>query len=631
VQVERLYDSQEASARLSHAISTLTTDKDARIASLERELAAERHSFKARIADLEARLAEQQDSALQVQLRSADEREKMKEAVTRESKLLHDEIHAVTSRGELELMHSQKALEHTQHALDVAQQQQRQDAVTISNLEQQVSALEETLHKSWDDFQGLEQARHINNNLVAEVDDLRELRRERMHKEVAFLDSYKSDMVTADARMHELLQQNVRLTNEVAELEASAFEANDTAITLRQALSQHADTTHAAQTRLTHEVRKLNHFLLLARALIALNTASCAFVAWLSRRIYLRKLRCAQQGVSAAHRRSLKALALRQLQRYSARRRHFKQVHRAIVARAVAARISFRWVLLRRRWQLFRVACGRAGWKRGMVLRRVCGCVVRSWHTLSMHGRVFALNDPAGVTHSKLVMDDYLEVAPRLRPDVPAGSDVRVRRPSAQAGRMADLLHGMGISIKRRCLLLWHACTAFRRKLQRLTSLRGIYFHIDHRFFVKWRENTRMARREQEKERRFVVINNVVACLLCRFEAAVLRVWRSEARKIRGFRAMVNRVLARFRLGPFAEVFFIWKYFTLALGAMDLSGPTPSWPGNQALMQALLVAAKEQLCESLKFRRVTSDPGSPSRPARRSRRLRLYPRAGRSL
>ena len=139
MQVERLYDSQEASARLSHAISTLTTDKDARIASLERELAAERHSFKARIADLETRLAEQQDSAHQVQLRNADEREKMKEAGTRESKLLQDEIQAISSRGELELMHSQRALEHTQHALDVVQQQQQEDAATISNLEQQVA------------------------------------------------------------------------------------------------------------------------------------------------------------------------------------------------------------------------------------------------------------------------------------------------------------------------------------------------------------------------------------------------------------------------------------------------------------------------------------------------------------
>lgn len=60
--VERLYESQEASARLSHAISSLTADKDARIASLEREIAAERHSFTARISDLEGRLAEQHDS-----------------------------------------------------------------------------------------------------------------------------------------------------------------------------------------------------------------------------------------------------------------------------------------------------------------------------------------------------------------------------------------------------------------------------------------------------------------------------------------------------------------------------------------------------------------------------------------
>jgi len=33
--VERLFDSQEAAARLSHAISTITLDKDSRIATLE--------------------------------------------------------------------------------------------------------------------------------------------------------------------------------------------------------------------------------------------------------------------------------------------------------------------------------------------------------------------------------------------------------------------------------------------------------------------------------------------------------------------------------------------------------------------------------------------------------------------
>lgn len=62
----------------------------------------------------------------------------MKEAVTRESKVLQDEIKAVSSRGEVELLHSQKALEHTQHALDMARAQQQQDAATIDDLESQV-------------------------------------------------------------------------------------------------------------------------------------------------------------------------------------------------------------------------------------------------------------------------------------------------------------------------------------------------------------------------------------------------------------------------------------------------------------------------------------------------------------
>ena len=227
-------------------------------------------------------------------------------------------------------------------------------------------------------------------------------------------------------------------------------------------------------------------------------------------------------------------------------------------------------------------------------------------------------------------MDDYLEVTPRLRADVPAGTDVRVRRPSAQAGRMADLLHGMGISLKRRCLLLWHTLTAFHRKLHRLTTFRGIFFRSDHRFFHKWCVGMRAARLQKRTENRRAAINRAVAGLLSRFEAVVLRVWRIEARKIKRFNGMLHRALARVRLGPFADVFFIWKYFTLAVGAMYLPGaPAPSWPGNQAMMAELVAAAKAQFRE---FRRVSSDPGSPSRrPAARFRRLPLYPRAGSSL
>ena len=44
------------------------------------------------------------------------------------------------------------------------------------------------------------------------------------------------------------------------------------------------------------------------------------------------------------------------------------------------------------------------------------------------------------------------------------GTDVRVRRLSAQAGRMADLLHGVGVGMKRRSLLLWHAVTGMHTK-----------------------------------------------------------------------------------------------------------------------------------------------------------------------
>ena len=80
----------------------------------------------------------------------------------------------------------------------------------------------------------------------------------------------------------------------------------------------------------------------------------------------------------------------------------------------------------------------------------------------------------------------------------------------------------------------------------------------------------RAARLQKRTENSHAAINRAVAGLLSRFETVVLRVWRIEARKIQRFNGLLHRALARFRLGPFADVFFIWKYFTLAVGAMYL-------------------------------------------------------------
>ena len=46
-----------------------------------------------------------------------------------------------------------------------------------------------------------------------------------MEAEVEFLDTYKHDIAGADARLHQLFEHNLALTNHVAELEAKVFDA----------------------------------------------------------------------------------------------------------------------------------------------------------------------------------------------------------------------------------------------------------------------------------------------------------------------------------------------------------------------------------------------------------------------
>ena len=116
----------------------------------------------------------------------------------------------------------------------------------------------------------------------------------------------------------------------------------------------------------------------------------------------------------------------------------------------------------------------------------------------------------------------------------------------------------------------------FRLKIRRLTVMKGIFFHVHHKCFAQWRIAVRASRVECIREHKFAVIHQTVAKLLGRFELAVLRVWKSETKKAKRYWALYRRTIGRFRLGPFADVFLIWKHFTMAIVAMYLPSQVKS-------------------------------------------------------
>jgi chromosome segregation ATPase len=341
--VERLYDSQDACARLSHAIAAMTADKATRIAALECGLAAEQQSSAARIVHLEAQLSELREACQGMQERHIAERERLVDAVAQESNMLQEEIKEVTANGELQLAHAQKALAHTQEALELSQRQHALDSETLLQLRSTCAELEDTLRRKMRDFDGLEHSRRLHNDLVDDVNALREKHSERMRREIDFLDSYKADMHGADAQVAQLFEENQALTTRVAQLEARLFDADDRASSLAQALSQHMSVAEEREWRLTRETKRCSAVVLVFGGVMRHYDSRRAHAAWLSQVVHARKMRAALAAFRAAQRRKLISSAAEQLALYARRHAACRAACNS-VARSRFSRVARLWL-----------------------------------------------------------------------------------------------------------------------------------------------------------------------------------------------------------------------------------------------------------------------------------------------
>jgi hypothetical protein len=304
---------------------------------------------------------------------------------------LHEQIDSLRVQHEHEHAEAQRAIFELRAALAGAQEDAAQSGLVARELEGRVAALQEEVQRGAEEFANLAPARVLHNEVASELDALRHARKERLDKEISFLDSYKQDLVGADARVHEVLQENRELAARLADTERTVFDAREDAAALRQALAQHSNTAQASHGLLTHEVKKLGYIILLSTMMLKRYLIARSFAGWHARTVYRRKVASALSISRAVHARCVQAHAFRQLLRAFVRRRHFRAVSGAIRKLSVA-RASLRgWFLLGKDAQVHRLGCHRVLQRAVLVDRRRMRAVLRAWFQHALHATAFAL------------------------------------------------------------------------------------------------------------------------------------------------------------------------------------------------------------------------------------------------
>jgi hypothetical protein len=557
--VERLFESQEASARLSHAISTMTADRDARITSLDRELQQERTAAQARITELEYQLEEQHKS----ERRHKAERERFMQSAASEASLLRDELAAITIRTEVKLGHSASTLEQTQEALLLAQAQQIRDAELIRSLQQRLAFAQEEVTIRTQNLADLEKARALNNELVSEADALQEARKVRMVKEVSFLESYKLDISHQDSQIHSLMYQNLELTTHAARVEADLFDAGEEVTSLRQALTQHASSAKETHSRLAHEVKRLSYLVILCSAKISICISARGLAGWFSRVQYMRKLRSALVASRIILQRGAWVRTFRQLLRFTARRRFYSTVRRAVgIMRRRRLRSGFisQWFCERKALKKYRLCCTRARGRRAGLNRCLVGAAVRVWFQCVMHTKSLSSR-----LDERLMVEDLSEVKHRI---IKTGilnhariTDVRLRPSSVLVSRLLTLTARVLQGVRVRSIRDWRACVARGFVLKKLARLTLFWKWVRaRRLFAEWREHFKANEKWKEHlsklAKRVGVMNHFVA----------FQDWRNATREQQEVRDYQNAVLAQAHkktllmlLGTLRTAFETWK------------------------------------------------------------------------
>ena len=556
VMVERLFESQEASARLSLAISTMTADRDARITSLDRELQQERSTAQARIIELEYQLEEQHKSAHSAQRRHEAERERFMQDAASETSLLRDELAAITTRTQVKLGHSASTLEQTQEALLLAQAQHVRDAEFLRSLQQRLAVAEEEVTIRTQNLAHLEKARALNNELVAEADALQEARKVRMMKEVSFLESYKHDLAHTDSQIHALMHQNLQLTTHAARVEADLFDAGEEVTSLRQALAQHASAAKETQFRLTHEVKRLSYLVILCSAKISICISARSLAGWFSRVQYMRKLRSALVACRIILQRGAWVRTFRQLLRFTARRRFYSTVCRAVgIMRR--RRLFSQWVCKNKALKKYHLCATRALARRAGLNRCLVGAAVRVWFQCVMHTKSLSSR-----LDGRWMVEDLSEVQHRI---IQTGilnhsriTDVRLRPSSVLVSRLLTLTARVLQGVRIRSIREWRACARLLKKLAGWTL--SWNWERARRLLAEWREHFKAKRKWKERlsklSIRVIGANHFVA-----FQA-----WRNatrEQREVHDYQhaalAHADRKFILMLLGTLRTSFETWK------------------------------------------------------------------------
>ncbi|EKX55008.1 hypothetical protein GUITHDRAFT_99648 [Guillardia theta CCMP2712] len=300
LQVTRqLFESQEANAKLSKAISVMTEENKRKFGEMETEVVSLRNEC----FELQNKMDEER----------ADHASKV-ERVVREG-----ESSLSAARGEIaklrslsdNLQQDNQRMKETHAAveaslteeLEAARARISADSRTIETLQTKINVLEEDLNTLSQDFEEISRQRADYNDIERDLNVARMNYIEKMRAETYFLNNYRDDVVGMDTQLHALLQDNLELAKNCSSLHADLMVVTEGRASLQRQLAFHLDESEKHERRLQSELKKVKSLLLLFIGISRKVQKIVAYEGWISEWLYRRHIRQRAKILRLAHKR----------------------------------------------------------------------------------------------------------------------------------------------------------------------------------------------------------------------------------------------------------------------------------------------------------------------------------------